>query len=81
MKTFLISFCILLTLAGTSLGQDAFAAFAKAVKEERGGFAGNKENLSNVFNEERIRLGSNFETELWKYLATTPTSITGLAFF
>lgn len=45
-----------------------FARFVKAVKEESGGFAGNKENLSRFFNEERIRLGTNFETELWKYL-------------
>jgi len=67
-KTYLGLICILFTLAATSLGQDAFARFTKAVKEERGGFSGNKESLSKVFNEERIRLGSNFETELWKYL-------------
>lgn len=69
MKKYLGFIFILLTLPGTSLGQDAFASFTKAVKEERGGFAGNKERLSKVFNEERNRLGANFETELWKYLA------------
>ena len=45
-----------------------FADFDKAVNKEKGGFSGNKENLSRVFNEERIRLGENFETELWKYI-------------
>ncbi len=45
-----------------------FDSLEKAVKEQRGGFNGNKENLSTVFNQERIRLGENFEGELWKYL-------------
>lgn len=45
-----------------------FEIFDKAVKEEKGGFSGNKENLSKVFNDERNRLGENFETELWKYI-------------
>jgi len=38
------------------------------VKTEKAGFSGNKENLSKVFNQERIRLGDNFETQLWKYI-------------
>jgi hypothetical protein len=46
----------------------AFADFDKAVKTEKGGFSGNKENLSKVFNDERNRLGDSFETELWKYI-------------
>ena len=45
-----------------------FEVFNNAVKAERAGFSGNKENLSTVFNQERIRLGENFESELWKYL-------------
>jgi TonB family protein len=45
-----------------------FKNFDKAVKKEKAGFSGNKENLSTVFNQERIRLGENFETELLKYL-------------
>lgn len=45
-----------------------FENFDKAVKTEKAGFSGNKENLSKVFNQERILLGDNFETELWKYL-------------
>lgn len=60
---------ILLLLAVFSSAQDLpFESFKKAVKEESGGFAGNKGNLSKVFNDERIRLGPIFETELWRYL-------------
>lgn len=52
-----------------SFAQDKpFEYFDKAVKTERAGFSGNKENLSKVFNQERIKLGDNFEAELWKYL-------------
>lgn len=42
----------------------------KAVKTEKAGFSGNKESLSKVFNQERIRLGDNFETALWKYIGS-----------
>ena len=49
-----------------------FVAFDKAVKEERGGFAGNKERLSTVFNAERKRLGDRFEAELMKWLGDDP---------
>lgn len=45
-----------------------FADFDKAVREEKSGFSGNKEKLSKVFNDERMRLGENFEAELWKYI-------------
>lgn len=65
----LICVCLILLLsAAIAVAQDLpFESFRKAVKEESGGFAGNKENLSKVFNAERIRLGQTFETELWKY--------------
>jgi len=46
----------------------SFEVFDKAVKEQKGGFSGNKEYLSKIFNDERNRLGDNFETELWKYI-------------
>ncbi len=45
-----------------------FEAFDSAVKKEKGSFSGNKEYLSKIFNDERNRLGDNFETELWKYI-------------
>jgi len=47
-----------------------FLIFEKAIKDERGGFAGNKERLSTVFNAERKRLGDRFESELMKWLGT-----------
>jgi hypothetical protein len=45
-----------------------FENFSKAVKEQQGGFNGDKENLSKIFNQEPIRLGEKFKTELWKYI-------------
>ena len=52
------------------LSQDdkPFRVFDNRVKDERGGFSGNKEALSKVFNTERIRLGDKFEAELLTYL-------------
>ena len=45
-----------------------FAVVERAVREEPGGWAGNKERLSTVFNAQRIRLGTEFEQELLKWL-------------
>ena len=66
----IICICFLICFASLfSLAQDKpFESFDNAVKTEKAGFSGNKENLSKVFNQERIKLGDNFETELWKYL-------------
>lgn len=58
-----------------------FADFEKAVENEKGGFSGNKENLSKVFNEERTRLGENFEAELWKYIGDDVEKIYWLNLF
>jgi hypothetical protein len=67
MKQFLTFLFFLFPLI--TFSQDKpFEVFAKAIKEEKAGFNGNKENLSKVFNQERIQLGANFEAELWKYL-------------
>lgn len=49
-----------------------FAVVEKAVKEEQGGWNGNKERLSGVFDNERRRLGPQFEKELTKWLGTDP---------
>ena len=49
-----------------------FVALEKAVKQEPGGWAGNKERLSTVFDAERRRLGDRFESELLKWLGTDP---------
>ena len=66
------AFCICLVICFASLFSIAqnkpFEEFDQIIKNEKAGFSGNKEKLSKIFNEERIRLGDNFETELWKYL-------------
>lgn len=57
--------CFVTTLSAQN---KPFELFETAVRNERGGFAGNKERLSTVFNEERLRLGDQFEFELEKYV-------------
>ena len=47
-----------------------FAEFDKTVNKEVGEYYGDIEKLSEIFDQERIRLGDDFETELWKYLGT-----------
>lgn len=69
MNKFPYVFLAVVMCAVAALGQTKpFEEFKKAVKDERGGFAGNKERLSTVFTEERKRLGDAFESELWTYL-------------
>ncbi|HSI89349.1 MAG TPA: hypothetical protein VK918_09855 [Pyrinomonadaceae bacterium] len=70
MKTLtLVTLVILFSVARAGAQDLPFAAFTKAVQEEKGGFAGDKGNLSTIFQAERVRLGPAFESELWKYLA------------
>ncbi|HLM60784.1 MAG TPA: hypothetical protein VK308_08270, partial [Pyrinomonadaceae bacterium] len=63
-----ICLVICLLAVGATAQNQPFEIFSKAVAKQRAGFAGDKEKLSIVFNQERNRLGENFETELWKYL-------------
>lgn len=69
-----MKFVLVIVLSSLLLGSSAaaqtvpFEMLRRAVNAERGGFAGNKENLSRIFNDERIRLAGSFESELWKYL-------------
>lgn len=67
-KVISICFTICFVSVFTLAQSQPFEVFDKAVKTEKAGFSGNKENLSKAFNQERIRLGKNFESELWKYL-------------
>ena len=70
MKRYLFILLIILLFNLVVFSQNKpFEIFEKALKEEKAGFSGNKENLSKVFNQERIRLGENFERQLWIYLA------------
>jgi TonB family protein len=69
--TFLIA--ILLSVVVVQAQQPSEAPFAvldKAVNEERWG--GNKERLSKVFDDERRKLGAQFESELLKWLGADP---------
>ena len=59
-------------LQGQQRGEAPFASIEKAVKEERGGWAGDKSRLSAVFDAERKRLGERFENELLKWLGNDP---------
>jgi hypothetical protein len=58
-----------------------FATLEKAVKQELGGWAGNKARLSTVFDAERRRLGDRFESELPKWLGTDPERHYWISFF
>ncbi len=71
-KVVIASFLICLLTICASAQHRPFEDFRKAVNEEPGGFAGNKGNLSKVFNDERVRLGERFETELWLYIEDDP---------
>jgi TonB family protein len=59
-------------LQARQAGEAPFAMLEKAVKQETGGWAGNKERLSAVFDAERKRLGDRFESELLKWLGNDP---------
>jgi len=49
-----------------------FAMLERAVKQEPGGWAGNKERLSTIFDADRKRLGDRFEGELLRWLGNDP---------
>jgi TonB family protein len=63
---------LVLVLQPQRAGQAPFASLERAVKEEEGGWAGDKRQLSTVFDAERKRLGDRFESELLKWLGTDP---------
>lgn len=82
MKKFIYVFITICFVSVFAFAQSQpFEVFDKAVKTEKAGFSGNKENLSEVFNQERIRLGENFETELWKYLGNDVEKHYWIGFF
>lgn len=68
-------FVILLYVTALHAGQSGEAPFVtleKAVKQEPGGWAGDKRHLSTVFDAERKRLGDRFESELLTWLGNDP---------
>ena len=73
MKTFLGLTLLFLTLDSPILAQSTnppFSSLDKRVREERGGWAGNKEGFSKIFRAERARLGDSFESALIAYIGT-----------
>jgi len=68
-------------LQARQAGEAPFATLEKAVKQEPGGWAGNKERLSTVFDAERKHLGDRFESELLKWLGTDPERHYWISFF
>lgn len=84
-KSTLQSIAVILSitvLSGFAIAQrPPFKAFDKAVKEGRGGFAGDKGKLSKIFDDERLRLGEAFESELWKYIDRDPEKQYWIALF
>lgn len=52
---------------GKKAGQQSFANIDRFLAKNNKDFD-NSDEVVNLFNQERDRLGSNFETELWKYL-------------
>lgn len=71
----------LLVLQAQQAREAPFAAVEKAVREERGGWAGDKSRLSTVFDTERKRLGDRFESELLKWLGNDPERHYWTSFF
>lgn len=72
-----ITFCLTVIVIGTLALQAQqpvapFSQFEKALTQEKGGWSGNKEFLSTVFDAERRRLGDQFESELLKWLGNDP---------
>lgn len=73
MRSIALSALLLLLLCTSVFSQEQpFSEFIAAINSERGGFAGNKEKLSTIFNAERHRLGDDFEAELLNYLGDDP---------
>ena len=76
----IVVLCVLV-LHAQQPGEAPFASLEKAVKEERGGWAGDKSRLSAVFDAERKRLGDRFERELLKWLGNDPERHYWISFF
>lgn len=84
--TYQLSGCLVLILIAAVVPHaqttsQPFAALERAVKAERGGWAGDKSKLSAVFDAERRQLGDKFEAELLKWLGQDPERHYWISFF
>ncbi len=73
MKVLLGLTLLFLTLDSATLAQSTtppFFSLDERVREERGGWAGNKQDFSKIFRAERARLGDSFESALIAYIGT-----------
>lgn len=59
----ILTFSTICLFSGFAFSQTRAFAFL-----ENADFNGDKESISRAFNQERVKLGENFEAELWKYL-------------
>ena len=79
--------CCLLLILNTAFALHAqttsqpFASLERAVKAERGGWAGDHSRLSAAFDSERRQLGDKFESELLKWLGQDPEKHYWISFF
>jgi hypothetical protein len=64
----LVLLLIHISLVNGQAAAPPFASLERAVKEQRGGWAGDKSKLSAVFAAERRQLGDKFEAELLKWI-------------
>jgi len=65
-----LSLLFLLPARGEKKAQPAFEALDAQVKEQWGGWSGSKSGLSELFQEERVRLGDDFTGELCRWAGT-----------
>jgi TonB family protein len=79
--SFAIILFAVLVLHAQQAGEVPFSKLEKAVKEESGGWSGDKGRLSIVFDAERNRLGKRFEIELLKWLGNDPEKHYWISFF
>lgn len=80
-KVLAVSFIICFVSIFAFAQSQSFEILDKAVKAQSYGFNGNQEKLAAIFNQERIRLGENFEPELWKYLGEDVEKYYWISFF
>lgn len=76
-----IIFICVFVLHAQQISEPPFASLEKAVKEQQGGWAGDRSRLSTVFDAERKRLGVRFETELLKWLGNDPERHYWISYF
>ncbi len=71
---FPVGFILLFLLTSVVFGQESrnkpFAKLDEQVKKTQGGWNGSKQPLAAIFNAERNKLGTKFDSELLKYLGT-----------